>query len=214
MGTVSLLPLLTRRPSVQAMALAGLLLAVGGCGGGRPATSPTSSPSSSPSATASTSLGPTATADPIGTPPSAPWPSGWESAFCTMFGEMVVMQELAVDIGRALDEGDRDDALGLTRELAASAVTVRERLGLLPPWEAAAALAEDIVALLDLADEMALRYERHLADNRQPALALARAAGAQMNDVVPDLLDRLILLEGVGLACPGLEFSLETPPAP
>jgi hypothetical protein len=129
-----------------------------------------------------------------------------------MFGEMVVMQELAVDIGRSLDEGDRDDALGLTTELAASAGIVRVGLALLPAWEAAAPLADDIVALLDLADEMALRYERYLAQNRQPALGLAQAAGAAMNDVVPDLLERLILLEEAGLACQGLELNLETPP--
>ena len=182
-----------------------------GCGG--PGASPTRSPGSTPSTGPGTPAGPTATADAIGTPRFEPWPPGWNDALCTMFAEMVVMQELAVDIGRALDEGSRDDALALTRELATSAATVREHLSALPAWELAAPLGEDVLALLALADEMALRYERYLADNRRPALALAEAAGAAMSDVVPDLLDRLILLAELGLACPGVPFNLETPPA-
>jgi len=196
---------------LRALALAGLLLVVAGCGGGAGA-SPTASPAGTASASPTAPGAPTPTPGAIGTPVVGPWPTGWDSAFCTMFSEMVVMQELAVDIGRALDEGDRDDALALTLELAASAATVRVGLALLPAWEAAAPLADDLVALLALADEMALRYERYLAQNRRPALGLARAAGAQMNDVVPDLLDRLILLDEAGLACPGFEFNLETPP--
>jgi hypothetical protein len=207
-------PLRPRLPAPACLLLIMLsAAAVVGCSAGPPVATPTRSPSGSPTAGTSGPAVPTATPGEIGTPFVGPWPSGWESAFCALFGEMIVMQELAVDVGRALDEDDRDDALALTRELTASAAAVREELAQLPAWEAAAPLTNQTLELLDLADEMALRYERYLAEGRRPALGLARAAGAAMGEVVTELLDRLILLEAVGLSCPGFDFHLEAPPA-
>jgi hypothetical protein len=201
-----------RRLAAVITPLLAAVIALAGCGG--PGATASRSPSSSVSAGASTPAGSIPSSDPIGTPFTPPWPAGWNDAFCGMFGEMVVMQELAVDIGRALAEDDRDDALALTRELAGSAAAVREQLAALPVWATAGPLGEDIVALLDLADEMALRYERYLAQNRNPARGLAEAAAEQMGEVVPDLLDKLILLSEMGLACAGLTFNLETPGQP
>ena len=191
-----------------------LLLAVA-CGGGGDRPTPSRSPGgSSPTTSAGPSGAATDTAGAIGTPFVAPWPSGWDSGFCPIFAEMVVMQELAVDVGRALDDGARAEARALNTELGQAATSVRSALGELPPWEAAEPLEARIVALLDLADEMALRYGRHFENNRPAPRNAAREAGGRMNDVVPDLLDRLILLEEAGLACAGLDFSLEVPPRP
>jgi hypothetical protein len=203
-------PIVSRKAArVLAVLTAVVVVGCGGGGGPTPTgASPTpgsTSPAGSPGGTLPT---PSATTDPI----AAPWPAGWDSAFCTLFGELVVMQELAVDIGRALDDGDRGDARGLTAELAASATTARELLAEVPEWLTAEPLREDVTSLLALADEMALRYDLHLNQGRRPALARARAAGAQMAGVVEPMLERLELLADQGLACPGLSFDLETPP--
>jgi hypothetical protein len=188
-------------------------LALAACGGARPSPTGGGSPSAGPTGVV-TSPGATSDATPgvIGTPFTPPWPAGWDTAFCAAFGELVVTQELAVDIGRALDEEAREDARGLTAELADSATMVRELLAEVPAWPTAEPVREDIAALLDLADEMALRYDRHLNQNRRPALALAQAAGGKMRGVVDPLLDRLTLLAELGLSCPGTPFDLETPP--
>jgi hypothetical protein len=166
-------------------------LAVAGCGGGPAATGRgASSPGVSPMTSPGTTL-PTPAA--IQTPCNAPWPAGWDDALCAAFAELVVMQELAVDIGRALREGDREDARALTAELAASATAARGLLEQLPDWPPAEPLREDVAGLIGLADEVALRY-------------------GQMRDVIEPLLDRLTTLADQGLACPGLPFYLEAPP--
>jgi hypothetical protein len=185
-------------------------LAVAGCGGGPAATGRgASSPGVSPMTSPGTTL-PTPAA--IQTPFNAPWPAGWDDALCAAFAELVVMQELAVDIGRALREGDREDARALTAELAASATAARGLLEQLPDWPPAEPLREDVAGLIGLADEVALRYGRHLNQGRRPALAAAQAAARQMRDVIEPLLDRLTTLADQGLACPGLPFYLEAPP--
>lgn len=197
-------------PAAIAAVLAIALVAA--CNGG--ATAPTGPPLGTPAAGL-----PTQPPNDLPTPgslptPAAPaWPEGWDGALCAMFAQLVETQELAVDIGRALDEGDRDDARGLTAELEASAVQARALLDEIPVWTADEPLRDDVSELLDLADEMALRYDRHLNQGRRPARAAAERAGAQMRAVVDPLIDRLVLLSDQGLSCPGLAFDLETPPA-
>lgn len=192
---------------------------VAACGSSGPSPAPTVRGTASPSLPA-TSLPPTLpplptlTPDAVATPSSAPWPEGWQDSFCALFAESVVMQELAVDIGRALDEDAREDAAGLTAELATTAASVREQLAALPEWEAAAPYERQMVGLLDLADEMAARYARHFETDRQGPLNAARAAGGEMGAVVERVLDRLTNLQLAGLACPGVQFSLEAPPEP
>ncbi|CAN5692490.1 hypothetical protein BH23CHL7_BH23CHL7_14110 [soil metagenome] len=189
-------------------------LAVTACGGGtRPSPTGAGSPSLAASgAVDSPGVSPLPTAGVIDTPFAPPWPAGWDTSFCVTFAELVVMQELAVDIGRALDEDDRDDARALTAELDESTTAARELLGEMPEWPTAEPVRADIEALLDLADEMALRYGRHLNQGRRPALAAAQEAGRQMRGVVDPLLDRVTLLAELGLRCPGLTLDLETPP--
>jgi hypothetical protein len=186
-------------------------LVVGACGGGGGNPTPTRTTGGSPSG----SLSPTTT--PTGRPTassSTPWPAGWGTATCALFADTVVMQELAVDVGRALDEDERDDAQALNVELAQTASSVREQLSDLPPWEAAAPFERQMASLVDLADQMAQRYERHFDTGRRNPLDAARQAGAEMREVVPRVLDRLDTLARAGLSCPGVAFELEVPPAP
>lgn len=208
------MPLLpfAQRSRMAGLLLPALLMAACGGGGPSPSGSPTGTPSTSGSPAASGTPGPTApgSASPVG----EPWPAGWQSAFCALFAETVVMQELAVDVGRALDDDADAEAEALNGELALAATSVREQLGGLPPWEAAAPFERQMVDLLHLADEMATRYARHFQTGRQAPLNAAVAAGGQMNEVVPRVLNRLDVLIEAGLACPGVDFSLETPPAP
>ncbi len=199
------------RPGALLLAAALVIAACGGGGTATPTRTPSGSPSSSPTAT-------TATSQPTGGSPSpttgTPWPNGWDAATCALFADTVVMQELAVDIGRALEDDARADARALTAELAATATDVREQLAELPPWEAAAPFERQMVSLLDLADLMAARYERHFATNRSGPLNAAQEAGGDMRDVVPRVLDRLDTLARAGFSCAGLEFELESPPEP
>jgi hypothetical protein len=190
-----------------ALCLALVTLACGGAGNASP--SPNLVPTSNPPAGSPGS--PQTPGQPTPTSLVPFWPAGWDRAFCEMFGQLVETQELAVDIGRALEDGDRADARALTAELAASATLARELLGAMPEWRADEMLRQDVAALLDLADEMALRYDRHLNQGRRPALAAAREAGAQMKPAVDLIIDRLVLLGDEGLACPGLDFQLEAP---
>jgi hypothetical protein len=191
-----------------------VLVTLGACGGGaNPSPTGMVTPPSSPQVSPGQPLPQPTPGEPATPAAQAPWPAGWQEAFCATFSELVVMQELAVDIGRALEEGNRDDARGLTAELDASASSARERLGEHPAWAAADELEQEIVSLIDLADEMALRYDRHLNQGRRPARRLAEEAGAQMGPVVEAVLDRVLLLAEQGLSCPGTEFQLETPPA-
>ena len=211
------MPVLRSSPSRRSTrSVLGLLLTVAlvvACGGAELSPNPslrTLPPAASPSDLPTGGPGGPTTA-PIGTPSRVPWPSGWDTAFCALFSQLVETQELAVDIGRALDDGERSDARGLTAELAVSATTSGELLGELPEWATDASLRTDIEALLDLADEMALRYDRYLNRNRNQALANAQAAGRQMAGVVEPLLERVTLLAEQGLSCPGVPFALETP---
>lgn len=206
---------LARRGALGLLAL--LLVAACGSGGGNGTPTPTrpaGTVNPSPIGGTSSPPGTTVSPGPIGTPFASPWPRGWDSDFCDLFADVVVMQELAVDIGRALEDEARADARGLTRELAETATSVREQLGELPSWEAAAPLENQLGELVDLAERMATRYERHFATNRRNPLNAAREAGGQMNEVVAEVLDRLRTLEEDGLSCPEVDFELETPPEP
>jgi len=197
-----------------ATALAVLLLSIAAaCGGGSPAATPRPLPTVSPTAGPTGLPGVLPTPGELPTPVSQPpWPQGWDAALCATFDQLVVTQELAVDIGRALEEEDREDARGLTAELAEVATTTRELLAEMPEWRTAETIEAGITELLDLADEVALRYDRYLNDNRRAALGRAQEAGGQMAGVAEPLLERLTLLGEQGLRCPGLPFRLETPP--
>jgi hypothetical protein len=188
-----------------------MILVLAACGSGGPVAtggSPSPAPLTSPNADPGT----LPTPGNLATPQGAPWPAGWDAAMCATFAQLVETQELAVDIGRAIEEDDRADARALTAELSASVAATRELLADMPEWATADVIRADIGSLLDLGDDMAARYDRYLNANRRQALGRAREAGAQMPEVVDQLIEGLGLLADQGLRCPGVAFELETPP--
>ena len=55
--------------------------------------------------------------EPTAEPTFVAIPVGWDDAFCSIFADVVVAQELAIDIERALEEENARDARGLARDL-------------------------------------------------------------------------------------------------
>jgi hypothetical protein len=186
----------------------GALLA--GCGGGAPAISPSRSPivtvpavtSPPPNATPSARIPPTA----------PPWPAGWDTAFCTAFADVIVAQQLARDIGRALDDSATDDAIGLTHELATTVDGVRTALTDLPEWTGATSLLTALEAMLNADDDLVTFYLRYLEEGKKGALDRAHEVEATLRtDAVPGVEAALAPLIADGLSCPGINLTLETP---
>lgn len=193
---------------------AAAVLLVAGCGSGSPSprispglTSVTDDPvTSSPSAAPRRP-----TAAPT-SPPSGSWPRGWDTDFCAAFSEVVIAQELAVDVGRALDEDAREDALALSNELMGTSTAAAEMLGQLPEWRPAQELVERLASLMDLGERIGRNYGRYIENGREQALQRAQGFGADMGPIVDAALDELSeLAEEEGLGCPEQEFVLEAP---
>lgn len=188
------------------VAAVGLLAA---CASDTPGPSPTPSPRVTATAGASQSTqSPTA-------PPTAsvqPWPTGWDASFCVAYADIVVAQELARDIGRAIDDEATDDAIGLTHELATTVTQVRTELADVPVWAGAEPALNAIDTLLDTDEQLVTYYLRYLEQGRDPAHQRAIETEATLRDVaVPAVEDALANLAGAGLACPGQNFTLDKP---
>lgn len=203
------------RRIVLLVALVGVLTAAG-CGTG------TSSPRPSlpPLATGLRTPLPGATSRPPTQPPSTPgspagtpaWPAGWETAFCAAFEQVAIAQELAVDIGRALAEDARDDALALSRELQGTAPVATSQLEALPDWPPANDLIARLVSVMAVGERIGVRYERHIDGNSETALERVRELIADMRPLVVDALAELDELRAANpLACAGRDLSLESP---
>lgn len=149
----------------------------------------------------------------VGVSPTVlPWPAGWDIAFCTTFVDIVVAQELARDIGRALDESVTEDAIGLTHELGTTVEGIRTGLADLPEWPGAAALVTALGAMLDADDQLATFYLRYLEEGRAGALDRAHEVEATLReDAVPAAEAALAPLVGDGLTCPETNLMLEKP---
>jgi hypothetical protein len=203
----------TARPWTHATVAALAAIALVACGAGSPTPPPSPSPFGLPSPSPSPVAPPTQPPTPPPTmPPTGDWPTGWDADFCEAFGQVVIAQELTVDVGRALEEDDRDDALALARELEATSVVATEMLEELPEWEPAQEAVEEITELMDMARRMGRQYGRYIDENRRQSLARARGFAEDMPDVVESIESRLAVLEDEErLRCPSLEFDLETP---
>lgn len=157
---------------------------------------------------------PLPTATPPASPTIPPWPAGWDAAFCTAYGDIVIAQELARDIGRALADDDRDDALGLTNELVTTIETVRGALLVVPAWSGADATLAAIDAMLGDDAQEAEFYGRYLELGREQSLPKAREYETRLREEsVPAVESALAGLGSIGFECPGLSFDLETPDA-
>ena len=120
-------------------ALLAVVLIAGACGSGSPSPRASRSPAATTSPRASAgvvaTLGPPPTEAPSLPPQQAPdWPDGWDAAFCTAFEEVVIAQELAVDIGRALAEENTADARALASELITTTESATALLGDVTGW--------------------------------------------------------------------------------
>lgn len=204
----------TRSASPSVWLCTAALLFVVGCGSGSPSPritpglpSLTDDPVTSPATAAPR---PPTAAPTI--PTSRNWPSGWDTEFCAAFSEVVIAQELAVDVGRALDEDARDDALALANELSGTSTAATEMLAELPEWRPAQQLVERLTALMDLGQRMGRHYRRYIEEDREQSLERAQGFGADMGPVVEDALAELDeLAEEEGLSCADEEFALEAP---
>jgi hypothetical protein len=184
------------------------------CGAGSPSPSPSPTvpvdlDTPAPSPVSVPTMAPTA---PPTLPPQGDWPAGWDTAFCAAFQEVVVAQELAVDVGRALEEDERDDALALARELEGAGAATQEMLGELEEWEPAQEAVEQLTELMDLAERMGRNYRRYLDENARNRLRRAQGFAADMGPVVENVEAELAgLANDENLSCPTAEFVLETP---
>jgi hypothetical protein len=195
------------RPSLVLL-FGGALLA--GCGGAAPA----GSPSRSPIVTVPALTSPPPVAIPTAriSPTAAPWPAGWDTAFCIAFADVIVAQQVARDIGRALDDGATDDAIGLARELATRVDGIRTSLTDMPDWSGAEALLTSLEAMLNADDDLATFYLRYLEQGKSAALDRAHEVEDTLRtDAVPAVEAALAPLVDDGLTCPGIDLTLETP---
>jgi hypothetical protein len=145
-------------------------------------------------------------------PTVAPWPAGWNTAFCATFVDVVVAQQLARDIGRALADSATDDAIGLAHELGTTVEGIRTALTDLPEWSGAAALVTALEAMLAADGDLVTFYLRNLEEGKAGALDRAHEVEATLrNDAVPGVEAALAPLVAGGLTCPGINLTLETP---
>jgi hypothetical protein len=199
------------RPRPLAALLVGLmsLSLIGACTDafGEP-TPPGGTPLAQPTATAPLATG---TPRPTPRPTQPPWPAGWEIEFCTAVGEVAVAQELTVDIPRALDEEDADDALALARELRATAIAAAELLAEVTPWEEAQPAITELLTLSDIASRIGRQYVRYLDEGRRPALERVNELLDDMRPVVIDANEALAELDALGVDCLSHALVLEAP---
>jgi hypothetical protein len=196
---------------VARVTVVALAVLVVGCGG------PTGTPRPSasleeleftprPSTTATPSAAPTS-----GPSVAAPWPVGWDVAFCQMFNEAVVAQQLIVDVERALDEGVVRDARLLAEELGLTAAAARALLLALSEWDDAAAATGAIAALLDVDIQASAEYATYFSEDKRAALRRARDLRRQNAAQVPAANDELATVAAAGVECPGTPLVLESP---
>lgn len=204
MGSVVLVR--TRLWGLLALAISAVFLLVACAELGSPTLRPTVSP-------LGTSRAPTNPPTPITTPrpTPTPWPAGWEEDFCAAFTELTVVHELVVDIPRAIDEDERDDALALARELRATAIATTELIEQLPSWERAEQAVAEMTRLADFGSRIGRQFVRHLDEGRRPALERAGELIDEMRPLAEEANATLADLASLGLSCPPHRLDLEVP---
>jgi hypothetical protein len=199
------------RPSRATLCVLGLVVALVGfaCetprGSARPSASlldldftpiPTLAPAASPGASSPT-------------PVSGVWPVGWDVAFCTGLIDTVVTHELAIDIERALDDDAREDAIGLTAELAQTVPIATAAANRIGAWEPAMQVKADLLAMLELHGAVASAYQEWFDEGGRALARAARQARNQVRRAVPAANENLAELADLGLSCPGTSLALE-----
>lgn len=137
-------------------------------------------------------------------------PVGWENAFCSIFADAVVAQELVIDVERALEEQDFRDARGLARDLRDITADAAALLADLPDWDPASQATLEIAALIDLGGRAGSEYGTYFAGDVR-ALRRARNLRREMLNGTPAANEALAELVDVGIVCEGQPLVLEQP---
>lgn len=156
---------------------------------------------------------PSRTTGPTPTPRAslASWPLGWDVSFCVMFGQAVIAQQLAVDVERAMAEGNNHDARLLADELTTTATDATDQIGSLPAWPDAEGAIVGIATLMDLGARAGTEYHKWFADGKRAALRRARDLRTENGSQVPTTNAELAALADLGLTCPETPLVLEAP---
>ncbi len=141
---------------------------------------------------------------------AASWPVGWDVAFCTAYADTTVAHELVIDIERAVSDGSKSDAQGLSGELAQTAPIASAEVTRLKDWTPAAALKADLTNMLDLDAQAADAYQNYFTNGGRATLRQARQLRNQVGKQVGPANTELQQLAGLGLSCPGTDLKLET----
>ena len=136
-------------------------------------------------------------------------PVGWDNAFCAVFADVVVAQELVIDIERALDEENVRDARGLARDLRDIAADATTLLADLPDWDPGAAATLEVAALIDLGGRTGAEYGAFFTDETRNALRRARNLRREMGDATPAANGEFAALADLGITCQGIPLRLE-----
>lgn len=137
-------------------------------------------------------------------------PVGWENAFCSVFADAVVAQELVIDIERALEEEDFRDARLLARDLRDITADATTLLAEVPEWEPAAPATSEIVRLIDLGARAGTEYGAYFTDDAR-ALRRARNLRQEILRGTPAANEALAELDTLGIVCEGQPLVLEQP---
>lgn len=136
-------------------------------------------------------------------------PVGWDNAFCSVFTDAVVAQELVNDVQRALDEGDARDARGLARDLRNVTADAATLLADVPDWEPGVDATLELATLVDLGGRAGAEYGTYFSDNARSALRRAKALRREIGDGTPAANEALAALASLGIVCEGLPLRLE-----
>jgi hypothetical protein len=155
---------------------------------------------------------PTATAssdEPTPDPTFIAIPVGWDTAFCAIFADVQVAQELVNDVQRALDEEAIRDARGLARELRDITTDAAALMAELPDWDPAQDATAEITAMIDLGGRAGTEYGDYFTTEERGALRRARNLRRDIANNTPATNEKLAELGDLGISCEGVELRLE-----
>jgi hypothetical protein len=151
---------------------------------------------------------PLETEEPSDEPTFVAIPVGWDDAFCAIFADVVVAQELVVDIERAIDEENMRDARLLARDLRAITTDAKTLMESLPEWEDAQGTTTEIAELVDLQSRVAAEYLAFFNDEGG-TLRRARNLRRQVSRATPSANESLAELATMGIVCDDQPLVLE-----
>jgi hypothetical protein len=126
-----------------------------------------------------------------------------------VFADVVVAQELAVDIERAIEEENARDARLLARDLRDTTAEATTLLAELPDWEPAQDAKEEMTALIDMGTRAGAEYGTGFTEESEEAIRRARRIRRDMAQAAPGANEAFAELEALGITCEGLPLRIE-----